>query len=211
VRRFVETPTTDTAVVRLFNAALRDLERAGATLVDPVALPVLDSVRVTLCSTFRDDIEDYLRTRPGLPQTLDSIVATRRFHVTVEPRLLALARDTVRRNPGRCATAAAARERFRAGLLAVMHQHQLDALVYPTWSNAPRLVGDLTSPHGDNNQVLAPWSGWPAITVPMGYTYGSLPAGLQFFGAAWSESRLIGLAYAYEQATRHRRPPASTP
>jgi amidase len=211
VRRFVETPTTDTAVVRLFNEALRDLERAGAVLVDPLAMPVLDSVRVPLCSTFRDDLEDYLRTRPGLPQTLDSVVATRRFHVTVEPRLLALARDTVRRNPARCATAAAARERFRAGLRDTPPQPRLDALVYPTWSNAPRLIGDLSTPHGDNSQVLAPWSGWPAITVPMGYTYGVLPAGLQFFGEAWTEGRLIALAYAYEQATRHRRPPPSTP
>jgi amidase len=211
VRRFVTTPTTDSAVVRLFDAALRDLERAGAVLVDPVALPVLDSVRVPLCSTFRDDLEDYLRTRPGVPQTLDAIVESRRYHVTVAPRLEALARDTTRRGPVRCAAAAEARERFRDGLRAVLQEQRLDALVYPTWSNPPRITGDLTSPHGDNNQVLAPWSGFPAITVPMGYTYGALPAGLQFLGDAWTEGRLIGLAYAYEQATQHRRPPASAP
>jgi amidase len=211
VRRFVTTPTTDSAVVALFDAALRDLEAAGARLIDPLELPVLDSVRVTLCSTFRADIEDYLSTRPGVPQTLDAIIASRRFHVTVEARLTALARDTTGRTPQRCAAAADSRASFQTGLRAVLERHRLDALVYPTWSNVPRLIGDVTTPHGDNSQVLAPWSGFPAITVPMGYTYGALPAGLQFVGDAWSEPRLIALAYAYEQATRHRRPPRSTP
>jgi Asp-tRNA(Asn)/Glu-tRNA(Gln) amidotransferase A subunit family amidase len=73
------------------------------------------------------------------------------------------------------------------------------------------MIGDLTSPHGDNNQVLAPRSGFPAITVPMGCAYGTLPAGLQFLGNAWTEPRLIALAFAYEQATRHRRPPPNLP
>ena len=89
-----------------------------------------------------------------------------------------------------------------------MDAQQLDALVYPTWSNPPRLIGDLNTPGGDNNQLFAPSTGFPAITVPMGYTRGgTLPAGLQFFGRAWSEPRLLELAYSYEQATHHRRPP----
>jgi len=84
--------------------------------------------------------------------------------------------------------------------------------VYPTWSNPPRLIGDLNTPAGDNNQFFSPSTGFPAITVPMGYTRGgTLPAGLQFFGRAWSEPTLLRLAYAYEQATHHRHPPAATP
>jgi Asp-tRNA(Asn)/Glu-tRNA(Gln) amidotransferase A subunit family amidase len=93
-----------------------------------------------------------------------------------------------------------------------MEDQKLDALVYPTWSNPPRLIGDSKSPAGDNSQVYSPTSGFPAITVPMGYTRETtLPAGITFFGRAWDEARLIKLAYAYEQATRHRRPPPSTP
>jgi Asp-tRNA(Asn)/Glu-tRNA(Gln) amidotransferase A subunit family amidase len=65
----------------------------------------------------------------------------------------------------------------------------------------------LNTPGGDNNQLFAPSTGFPAITVPMGYTRGGLPAGLQFFGRAWSERALLDLAYSYEQATHHRRPP----
>ena len=93
-------------------------------------------------------------------------------------------------------------------MLKLLDERQLDALIYPTWSNPPRLIGDLNTPGGDNNQVFAPSTGFPAITVPMGYTRNdTLPAGLQFFGRPWSEATLLRLAYAYEQATHHRKPP----
>ena len=210
-RGYTETPTVDTAVVALFNAAVRDLQRAGATIIDPVELPFTDSIPGTLCSSFRADLEAYLAARPGAPQSIEEIIESGRFHVTVERRLRSLARDTMGGTADRCREAAANRAAFRERLSAVFREHRLAALVYPTWSNPPRLIGDLTSPHGDNNQVLAPRSGFPAITVPMGYTYGTLPAGLQFLGDAWSEPRLIELAFSYEQATRHRRPPPSTP
>ena len=88
-----------------------------------------------------------------------------------------------------------------------MDDQQLDALIYPTWSNPPRLIGDLNTPGGDNNQLFAPSTGFPAITVPMGYTRGdTLPAGLQFFGRRVERGDAPPLAYAYEQATHHRRP-----
>ncbi|MEZ4455349.1 MAG: hypothetical protein R2882_02180 [Gemmatimonadales bacterium] len=87
-----------------------------------------------------------------------------------------------------------------------------DALIYPTWSNPPRKIGDLTTPHGDNNQLFSPSTGFPAVTLPMGYTRGGLlPAGLQFFGRPWDERTLFHLAFDYEQTTRHRRPPVATP
>ena len=89
---------------------------------------------------------------------------------------------------------------------------KLDALVYPTWSNPPRLIGDLNTPHGDNSQFFSPTTGFPAINVPMGYTRGgALPAGMTIYGRAWSEPKLLKFAYAYEQATHHRRAPGSTP
>ena len=77
-----------------------------------------------------------------------------------------------------------------------MDRLQLDALVYPTWSNPPRLIGDLNTPAGDNSQVFSPTTGMPAITVPMGYTRNNtLPAGMTIFGRAFDEPRLIKLAY----------------
>jgi Asp-tRNA(Asn)/Glu-tRNA(Gln) amidotransferase A subunit family amidase len=66
----------------------------------------------------------------------------------------------------------------------------------------------MKSPAGDNSQVLSPQTGFPAITVPMGFTYDSLPAGMTILGRSFSEGLLIKYAYVYEQATKHRRPPA---
>jgi Asp-tRNA(Asn)/Glu-tRNA(Gln) amidotransferase A subunit family amidase len=88
-----------------------------------------------------------------------------------------------------------------------MKYHKLDAFIYPTWSNPPRLIGDLDSPHGDNSQKIPPHTGFPGLNVPMGFTYKDLPAGLQIVGDLFSEPSLIEIAYAYEQATKHRRPP----
>ncbi|GAJ21883.1 unnamed protein product [marine sediment metagenome] len=65
----------------------------------------------------------------------------------------------------------------------------------------------MKSPAGDNNQLLSPHTGFPAITVPIGFNDESLPAGMTFIGPLFSEPELIKFAYAYEQATKHRKPP----
>ena len=99
------------------------------------------------------------------------------------------------------------------GIDAVIARYQLDALVAPT--GGPAWVIDLVN--GDGGTAAAPGpstvtsvAGYPHITVPMGYV-GGLPVGISFFGRAWSEPTLIKLAYSYEQATKHRRPPAFEP
>ena len=69
----------------------------------------------------------------------------------------------------------------------------------------------MTSPAGDNSQVLSPQTGFPAITVPMGFTHGNLPAGMTILGPAFSESTLIGYAFDFEQSTHARRDPALYP
>ncbi len=92
-----------------------------------------------------------------------------------------------------------------------MAKDHIDAIVYPTWSNAPRKVGDTACPAGDNSQVLSPQTGFPAITVPMGFTHGTLPAGLTILGPAFSEATLLRYAYNFEQATHARKDPALFP
>ena len=101
---------------------------------------------------------------------------------------------------------------MRAAVLKTMDALKLDAFVYPTWSNPPRLIGDLNTPHGDNSQFFSPTTGLPGDPGADGlHARQLLPAGITFFGRAWSEATLIKLAYAYEQATHHRRPPATVP
>jgi amidase len=95
------------------------------------------------------------------------------------------------------------------GIDAVMTKYSLDALVAPT--GGPAWLTDLVNGDSGTSSLPAPSSvaavaGYPHITVPAGYVRG-LPVGLSFIGRAWSEPILIKLAYAYEQATRHRRPP----
>jgi amidase len=143
---------------------------------------------------------------------VDAILRSRRFHPSVQRRL-EQAQDAPENGPltPACKAEASYREQVRAAVTKAMDAETLDALVYPTWSNPPRLIGDLNTPHGDNSQFFSPTTGFPSINVPMGYTRGILPAGLTLFGRAWDEARLIRLAYAYEQATRHRRAPASVP
>jgi Asp-tRNA(Asn)/Glu-tRNA(Gln) amidotransferase A subunit family amidase len=83
----------------------------------------------------------------------------------------------------------------------------IDAFIYPTWSNPPRLVGDMESPAGDNSQYLSPHTGMPAITVPSGFTDNGLPAGITFIGRHFDEPKIMGYVYGYEQATHHRKAP----
>src|SRR5262249_2473638 len=117
------------------------------------------------------------------------IVKSRRFHPSIQARLESgQAADDVPGQSTGCKARDEFREKLRTAVVALMDGQQLDALIYPTWSNPPRLIGDLNTPGGDNNQLFSPSTGFPAITVPMGYTRaGTLPAGLQFFGRAWSE------------------------
>jgi Asp-tRNA(Asn)/Glu-tRNA(Gln) amidotransferase A subunit family amidase len=111
------------------------------------------------------------------------------------------------------AKARAFRDQLRDAVNQTMDRLKLDAFVYPTWSNPPAIIGDVRQNlAGDNSQVYSPTTGFPAITVPMGFTRGgTLPAGLTIFGRPWDEGHLFAFAYAYEQATHHRKPPPTTP
>ena len=211
--------TTDPEIAAIFHAALEDLKRQGAIIIDPAkvegyaALP--NPWAGPQCMGFKYDLNQFLAARAGRIQAADlaAVIKSEKFHPSVAKHLEDAEKTPVN---GPDSDACKAEDSYRAGLRAAvaktMDELKLDAFVYPTWSNPPRLIGDLNSPGGDNSQIFSPMTGFPAVNVPMGYSRGGvLPAGMTFFGRAWSEADLIKYAYAYEQATHHRRPPTSTP
>lgn len=213
-RQISNTETADPDILRLFEQAIQDMEHAGAEIVDPISIPALAEIPSSdlWCNRFKFDINDYLASLgPTAPvKSLEEIIESRGFHPSIHKRLVdAQAVEGTMEEV--CAKAVESAGLLREGVKQVLEANRLDAIVYPTWSNPPRLLGDLNTPHGDNSQRPSPPAGFPAITVPMGFSYGKYPAGIQFLGVAWSEPTLIRLAYAYEQHTRHRRPPKSTP
>ncbi len=219
LRQAYERDSTDPEIVQVFMRAVEDLKLAGATIVDPATIEGLDAIRrqpgMASCQGFKYDLNQFLAARKGrVPvNDLTEVVKGGKFHPTVR-RQLEQTEQGPANGPGtpECAAEMAYRDQVRAAVLKTMDAQKLDAFVYPTWSNPPRLIGDLNTPGGDNSQFFSPTTGWPAVQVPMGYTRGGLlPAGLTFFGRAWSEATLLGAAYAYEQATTHRRPPPTTP
>ena len=213
-----ERPTADAEVMAVFKAALAELKAAGAEIVDPAAVDGLAQVQrpkdAGPCRGFKYDLEHYLAEAGAPVKTLDEIIKGGNFHPTIRRRLESAQTtdDAGDDSPG-CQASRDYRKGFGDAVLATMATLKLDAFVYPTWSNPPAIIGDVRSNlAGDNSQVYAPTTGFPAITVPMGFTRGgTLPAGLTIFGRPWDEGRLFAFAYAYEQATHHRKPPPTTP
>ena len=211
--------TTDPENVRIFMAAIDDMKRAGATVIDPAKVEGFDQLKRPAggaqCMGFQYDMNHFLADRSGQVPMADlaAILKSRKYHPSVQKRL----EDAGNATPNgpdseACKADDAYREQFRQMVLKTMDRLKLDAFVYPTWSNPPRLIGDLNTPGGDNSQVFSPTTGFPAVNVPMGSSRGGmLPVGITFFGRAWSDEQLIRYSYAYEQLTKHRRPPASTP
>jgi Asp-tRNA(Asn)/Glu-tRNA(Gln) amidotransferase A subunit family amidase len=215
LRQAYERQSTDPEIVAIFMRALDDMKAAGAVIVDGVKID--DPPRqqgAGSCRGFKYDLDEYLKTRgqKAPVHSLDEILASPLF-AEIPPASQQRLRQSSKGTPQgpeseACKADAAYREAFGASVTKTMDALTLDALVYPTWSNPPRLIGDYATPAGDNSQVYSPRSGFPAINVPMGWSrYGTLPAGLTLLGRAWDEARLIRLAYAYEQRTKHRRPP----
>ena len=205
----------------MFAQALKDLESSGAVIIDPVTIPDFEQlVKATgFCGRFRYDINNYLKTLENEIEvkTLQEVVEQEKFRPENSGAFkwaMSIAADVKpaeQEPPCIDVEGDPRRKDLLTAVVATMDNLKLDALIYPTWTNPPRKIGDSESPHGNNSPVIAPHSGQPAITVPMGYVENNLPVGLQILGRAFSEEKLFQYAYAYEQATRHRKPPALFP
>ena len=207
----------------LMNDAIEEIKRQGATVVDPADISTLDQMgdaeEEVLLSEFKADLNAYLaKLGEAAPvHTLEDIIEFNQQHHELEMPFFgqdlfvkAQAKGSLYRKEyldalAKCRTLTRAK-----GIDAVMDQYKLDALLAPT--GAPAWLTDYIDGDHDLGGSSTPpaVAGYPHITVPMGFISG-LPVGISFFGRAWSEPTLIKLAFAYEQATLHRRPPRFLP
>lgn len=223
----------------LFQRALADLKAGGATVID-VVIPDLkalmakrasdparteEALQVYLArnpnSPFRN--RDDINRHPAMATSFKTIVARYRAEHPDSGRTAGVGyggsgRATGSRtpaDPARLLEAQRAREQLLMNMAQAMADHRVTALAYKAVEHQPTLIEAATTPPYSSNGGVVSLNTFlihtPTITVPMGFTSDGIPAGLAFLGLPFSDGELIRLAYAYEQATRHRRPPASTP
>lgn len=215
VLRELSEDNVDPEIKGLFEKAIVDLNSLGAEIIDPIVIPNFAELRQNQwCSEFKKDVEDYLATyvKNDTIKTIEDIIRIGSTSKYASDKLVSASKKFTRwgdatekcfdayKDPRRIA--------FREAIEKVMDSLKLDAIIYPTWNNKPARIAFFEKEYlGDNNQIIAPHTGQPTFTVPMGFTKGNLPAGLQFLGRMYSEPTLITLAYSYEQGTLHRKQP----
>jgi Asp-tRNA(Asn)/Glu-tRNA(Gln) amidotransferase A subunit family amidase len=203
-------------VTATFDKAVGELAAAGATVVDPIEIPDLNKLIAT-------------RTGGGDGSAFDVWAARSKNFPYASQAEMQAHPDFARVRPMRAAAGGAmrphgemahyeymkARDELETNVLKVMADNQLDAIVHKTVEHQPTLISEglgppyynsRGAPHINTFLVYA-----ASMTVPAGFSVDGLPVGITFFGRPYSEPAMIKLAYAYEQATMHRAPPASTP
>ncbi len=214
IRELTRAGPEDEVMALIFEAALEDLRALGATVVE-VSVPHLDQLVYermegfyVLVYEFGRDLDAFLAAHPGAPvASLDEIIASETAHPAVQPLLVEGATLGEDQRPVYLEELAK-RDQLRTVLEQVMAADGLDALTYPTIRRQASKLGTMQE---GNNCHLSANAGLPAITVPAGFTPEGLPAGIELLGRAWSDAALLGYAFDYEQATRHRRPPPLKP
>jgi amidase len=199
----------------IFDRAVAELKAAGAEVVDPVVIP---------------KIKELLAKRSGAPGETDKSFQNyfgRSAHPPFKSRADVLAspdfakvvrhsQDRFKRNPDAAKhyESLKAQDELMTFFLKVMADHKLDAIVHKPVEHQPTLIRDGVNPpfvdqkgapHLNTFLVFV-----PTIVVPAGFTRDNLPAGVCFIGRPYDDGNLIKFAFAYEQATQHRRPPATT-
>jgi amidase len=208
---------------KLINDAIGVMKAQGAVIVDPANIETAgkfdDSEFDVLLYEFKADLNAYLASLgPKAPvRTLQAIIDFNERNKDREMpwfgqeiMLMAQKKGPLSEKKYRDELAKNIRMSRTQGIDATMNKYNLDAIVAPTGS--PAWTTDLLN--GDHfsgaSSTPAAVAGYPNINVPAGFSH-NLPVGISFFGRAYSEPRLIRLAYAYEQATKHRRPPQFIP
>tara|TARA_R110002096_G_scaffold435770_1_gene662533 strand:+ start:5000 stop:6481 length:1482 start_codon:yes stop_codon:yes gene_type:complete len=222
LRALVFTEDADPEITALFIKAVEDLKAAGAIIIDPFEIDNFASHRdaPNFCSRFRYDMHEYLKTLGDKAPIKDvmEVYASGQYSAYVKGGLESFGAGPLDihprddnppcpefpDHPGRNA--------FKADVEGAMDKYEVDVVIYPSWTNPPALLSRADADYkGDNSQIIAPATGLPAVTVPMGFSHGNLPAGLQILARAYQEEILFATAYAYEQKTKHRKAPRRFP
>jgi amidase len=201
-------------VTEVFDKAVADLKSAGAEVVDPVVIPNLKALLGKRAGSFTDDEEGFRnflgRSKKAPYHSRAEAMQSPEFKKVVKG-----SRERWTRNPKPEAhyEYLKAKDQLMTNLLQVMADHKLDAIVHKSVEHQPTLIKDgVNPPYVD--QKGAPHINTfliyvPSVVVPAGFTRDNLPAGITFLGRPYDDAQMIKFAFAYEQATKHRKPPAS--
>ena len=213
-QRFVGV-TGEREAAETMDRVVRELQAAGATVVD-VSIPNYDDeyakARGAAPGSLKAGWEAYLArgAKPGdRVRTIQELIASGKMAPAGQRRLEgALAPAPAGATPE---AFIAARLAYRALLVAAMDAPQVEALIYPANQARPHTHEGGAERYGTEPGTCeeSAATGLPQVTVPAGYMGGRYPVGVSFLGRMWDDRRLLGLGHAYEQATKHRRPPTT--
>ena len=198
----------------VFERAIGELKAAGAIIVDPIVIPNLKTLLAKRAGSFADDEEsfrNYFGRSKKMPYASRAeAMKNPDFKKVVKGSQNRWSRDP---KPEANYEYLKAREELMTNLLTVMADQKLDAILHKSVEHQPTLIKDginppfvdqKGAPHINTFLVYV-----PSVVVPAGFTRDKLPAGITFLGRPYDDGNMIKFAYAYEQATRHRQPPAS--
>jgi hypothetical protein len=198
-------------VRRVIEAAAEEMEARGAEMIEigetDFGSLLQDASVIGL--EFKFDFDRYLANTPSAAvRSLAELVELGLYHEVLGSGALQTSLDVETLDTDEYRERRARRDEVRSAVETLLDEYELTALLYPTIRQTARPVGQRQP---GSNCALSAISGLPAITVPAGYAEDGMPVGLEMIGREFAESDLIRLAYAYEQATDHRKPPHSTP
>ena len=229
LRQIFKPAVTDPRIIAHFEITLAELKAAGAEIVDPFVVPELDSIPrpPQTPARFKDDLTKWIVKHPGVPfPSVRAVAESKLAHPLHQALLDQAAAAKSADEDSETIEGLKNEQRYRDVFTMAMDAGKIDAVIFPTWAQLPAINGDrntqlVAEPKpgldagptalGSSLTFVASSLQWPALSVPSGYLGESLPQGLQILGRAWDEAKIIGYAFAYEQATHHRRPPTSTP
>jgi amidase len=218
LQTFFGTETVHQEVNGVINEAVKRMKKLGAVVL-PINNPAFDSDKIVSEVTvhlheLKANLDSYLGNPKGKApvKSLEEIILPGKYHTSIGEAIKQA--QALSQNDPDYKERLIRRMKLQNLVMRVMAENKLDALVYP---HQKRLVVPVGKKQVDRNGVLAAVTGFPAITLPGGFSKpagGSpigVPVGIEFLGRPWGEPTLIRLAYSFERATKFRRPPLSVP